>query len=263
MRRCALWIVLIGVFNLMVQFETHGQTSRKAMDRLLILTPSSMSEVTKAIAQSFEQEHGTMVLVSTAGTGQLARQLEAGIPADLMIFADEIWLDWAIDRGLLDPDTRIPIAGNRLVVATKKETGKQGRIPELLTSELFAMGDYRSVPVGRYARQALTKMGLWDSAKGNAVFGENARITLQRLVRGEVSAAIVYASDVNMATETRSVYVVPEAFHSPIVYWVARTSSAVKKNDPKTQTLVEFLKSAKARGVMRDFGFLPPPAPAN
>lgn len=228
----------------------------QASDRLLVFAPSSMTDVLQDIGAQFTNQTGQKIAFSFAGTPQLARQLDAGAPADLYITADRDWMDWALQRKLLEDTSIVRLAGNMLVVAVRREVENWADIHALLTKQRFAMAEPDTVPAGRYARQALEHASLWEAASKMAAYGDNVRTTLQRLALGEVSAAIVYATDANLEPLVRTQYVFPEKSHDPIYYWAAMTPSA---NENATRALLDYLKGPSASAIFAKAGFTPVP----
>jgi molybdate transport system substrate-binding protein len=58
------------------------------------------------------------VVSSFASSSTLARQIEAGAPADLFISADQKWMDYAVEKKRLIPP-RATLLGSLVVVAPK------------------------------------------------------------------------------------------------------------------------------------------------
>lgn len=225
-----------------------------AAERLLVFAPSSMTEAIGELAATFEVQTGIAVKVSIAGTAQLARQMEAGAPADVFISADDVWMNWLVERDLVQPISRVAIAGNHLVIAVRAETENWVDAKALLTTDRFAMAEPNTVPAGRYAKQALESAGLWQQARHNAVYGENVRVTLARLVRGEVGAALVYASDVNIEPRARAALIFPGDSHAMIVYSAVLSKHAQADG----QKFLDFLNAPKSRSVFLKAGFTEP-----
>ncbi|MEP1209629.1 MAG: molybdate ABC transporter substrate-binding protein [Rhizobiaceae bacterium] len=232
-------------------------TSAWARDSILVFAPASMTDVLNDAAGEYESQSQTSVVLSFAGTQQLARQLDAGAPADIYITADRDWMDWSISRDLIVADNVFALAGNRLVVAVRNEVENWADLEALLTQNRFAMAEPDTVPAGRYARQALQQKGVWEMARRQAVFGDNVRTTLRRLARGEVTSAIVYGTDAAIEPRVRPFFVFPPKAHDQIIYWAAVTGK-----NPSAQALgfVSFLKGADAGRVFAKSGFVPPPS---
>ncbi len=222
-----------------------------ASERLIVFVPASLGDVVKSLANSYRNQHGQEAVLSIAGTAQLARQLDAGAPADIFISADRRWMDWAQKRDLIDTPSKTAFAGNRLVLAIARQGAVPAEPKTLVTQNPFAMGEPDSVPVGHYARQALEKLGWWKEARENAVYSENARLTLRRLARGEVGSAIVYITDFAFEPKVKTAMTFEQNTHTPIVYWAAKTSGTSKDADG----FLNFLSSSAAQTILSVAGF--------
>ncbi|WP_308915596.1 molybdate ABC transporter substrate-binding protein [Jannaschia sp. LMIT008] len=161
-----------------------------------------------------------------AGSGTLARQIAHGAPADVVILAARDWMDWLIGQGAVG--RAHVVAGNVLVFAARA-----GGAPLPLTSDAvldrlgdgrLAMGDPLSVPAGRYARQALVSLGLWDAVVDRLIVAENVRAALAYVARGDVPLGVVYRSDLGAGVD--AVAEVPPDAHDPIEYLAAVTAGA-------------------------------------
>ena len=230
-------------------------TVSQARDPILVFAPSSMTDVLGDAAAEFESQSGFSVILSFAGTQQLARQLDAGAPADMYITADRDWMDWSINRRLVRQEDVFALAGNRLVIAVHGEVENGADPDALLTGKRFAMAEPNSVPAGRYSRQALKSRGIWDKAKKQAVYGDNVRTTLRRLARGEVGSAIVYQSDAAIEPLVKPLFVFPPGSHDPITYWAAATGT---DRDEPIRAFLDYLKSASAGQILTNTGFTLP-----
>ena len=90
--------------------------------------------------------------MSLGASSALAKQIEAGAPADVFISADEKWMDYVADKKLIKADTRRDIARNTLVIAVAKASDAKGDAAAVLGSGKFAMGDPTNVPAGIYGQ---------------------------------------------------------------------------------------------------------------
>lgn len=227
-----------------------------AGDGVTVFAAASMKDAVEHAGVAFERATGTPVTVVPASSSVLAKQIAAGAPADLFISANADWMDWAEERGVVMKDTRTDIASNALVIATTEN--RTGDPADLLAGGRFAMGDPGHVPAGIYARQALEQLGLWESVKVNAVFGENVRVSLELVRRGEVGAAIVYRSDLAVAPGLTAAFAFEQSAHDPILYPAAVTSHGGQA----AADLLAFLKGNEGQSILRDAGFSPPPGGA-
>ena len=206
-----------------------------------------------------------------ASSSALARQIEQGAPADLVLSADTAWMQYLDQRALVTRASIRPLLGNTLVlIAPAKDTrplelvaGQPLRLePGLdlraaLAGGRLALGDVRSVPAGRYAQAALSWLGAWDALQGHLAMSENVRAALALVARGEAPLGIVYASDAQVEPRVRVLAVFPRQAHPAILYPLARVAAS---RHPQAETFHAFLRSVAASGVFRRHGFLPPPS---
>lgn len=222
-----------------------------------VLAAASLTDAFGEIGRAWTAAGNPPVRFSFAASSALARQIEQGAPADVFASADEQWMDWLAARRLIVADTRVSPVGNRLalVVPTASPAAVDLRPGFDLTALLgrdgrWVTGDPASVPVGRYARQALTSLGAWEAARTRLVRAENVRAALALVERGEVPAGIVYTTDAAVSRGVRVAGVFPEGSHSPVVYPMAlvRESEAARR-------VLAFLTGPEARPVYGRFGF--------
>lgn len=223
-----------------------------AKDRVLVFGAASMKNVLEVIGGEFEKKCACKVVFSFAGSGTLARQIEAGAPADVFISANVEWMEWLKARNAVGVDAIRSVAANRLVVAVERD--RQISTPvkpdQILGQGRIAMADPVSVPAGKYGRQALEKIGLWKRVEKQLVFGENVRVSLALVARGDVTSAIVYRSDLLVEPRVKLAYLFEAKTHAPIKYLAA----IVKRNGPG-EKFWKFLRSAKAANIFLKFGF--------
>ncbi|HWQ69504.1 MAG TPA: molybdate ABC transporter substrate-binding protein, partial [Patescibacteria group bacterium] len=182
---------------------------------LLVSAAISLKEPLQAIGAHFEQRHPDVKVVFNWGSsGALRQQIEHGAPVDLYISAASKQMDELEAKGLLLNETRHTLAANLLVLIRSSVLRFDlASFKDLTKSEikLIAIGSPRTVPAGEYAQMVLTSLGLWDSLQPKLIFTENVRQALAYVVRGEVEAALVYATDAQSAGESvRVIAVAPE-----------------------------------------------------
>lgn len=226
----------------------------------LVLAASSLQESLEACADAWAAKGHPRPVLSFAGTPALARQIEAGAPADIFISADEQWMNELARKNLIRHRTRADMAGNRLVLV--EAAGKTTQValepgPALsaaLRGGKLALADPQSVPAGRYARQALTRLGVWSEVSSRIVGSENVRGAAALVSRGEVPLGIVYATDALADPALRVVATFPESSHVPITYPLALLGTSTS---PEAEGLRQFLLSPEAGTIFRGFGFEP------
>lgn len=156
----------------------------------------------------------------------LARQIEAGAPADLFISADQKWMDYAVDKKAIDTATRQTLLGNSLVVVAPKASEQKDftidsktNWTSLLNGGRLAVGDPEHVPAGIYAKEALQKLGAWDTLSPKLAPAEDVRGALALVERNEAPLGIVYGSD---AVASKGVKWLPPSRKIHIKKWNTR-----------------------------------------
>jgi len=228
----------------------------------LVLAPSSLQDALGEAAQAWTSQGNPEPVLSFAATPALARQVEAGAPADLFLSADEQWMDDLASNGLILGDSRSDLLGNALVViapADTKGTGELdiGNLAAALGSGRLALADPASVPAGRYARQALTKLGVWQGVEAKVVPAENVRAALALVARGEAALGVVYATDARAESGVRVVHTFAQGDHDPIVYPAAVLRAS---KSAQAKPFLDWLSSAEAAAIFRKHGFTVPVA---
>ncbi len=226
---------------------------------VLIFAASSLTNVMDELAQAFTAATGIAVRTSYAASSTLAKQIEAGAPADVFFSADTEWVDYLQGHKLLKPGTRRDVVTNRLVLIAPLDSHLQVKIAPrfnlagALGSGKLATGDPDSVPVGKYAKAALQKLGAWDAVSSHIVPAENVRSALAFVARGEAALGIVYATDAKAESRVKVVAVFPESSHPPITYPMALTAGA----HTDAARFAAFVASAAGAKIFRKYGFEP------
>ena len=217
----------------------------------VVLAAASLQESLTEVANSFEIMGGTRPVLSFAATSAIARQIEQGAPADLVIAADTAWMDQLEEGGHIAPRSRENIATNRLVVVAPKGWAGPGSDP-FEGGGNIAIADPSGVPAGRYARAALARMGWLDALYPRLVPTENVRAALTMVEREQVDRGIVYATDALASREVEVVYRFPSNSHPPILYLAARVATSKHR---EAEAFLEYLDSLEARAIFRKHGF--------
>ncbi len=232
---------------------------RSRADEILVSAAASLTDALTEVGKAFTQtDPGTTVRFNFASSGALQQQIEQGAPVDVFASASPKEMDALQSEKRIEPATRVDFAGNRLVlIAPRGSAIKHWTDLNAPFVRRVAISNPDSVPSGRYARETLTRRGLWNAVQPKAVFGENVRQTLTYVSGGDAEAGIVFATDARI--EARRVRVVEEAApgrdHAPIVYPAAVV--AVAPNAPAARRFVAFLRGPVAQGILARYGFAP------
>lgn len=230
--------------------------------RITVFAAASLQESLDEVGRLWTLRSGQPVVLSYAGSSALARQIEQGAPAQVFVAADQEWMDHLEQRGLVDTASRTDLLRNRLVVVAPGSDGIEslalvrGALPAALGPRgRLAIAETEAVPAGRYARQALVELGLWDEVADRLAQGDNVRASLAFVARGEAPLGIVYATDARAEPKVRVVAEIPASSHAPIVYPVARVAGA---GSAVVDGFLHFLQGPEARAVFERAGFTTP-----
>ena len=226
---------------------------------LVIFAAASMKTALDEVAAQWTQSRGKHPpRLSYAASGALARQIEQGAPADIFVSADLEWMDYLSARNLVQPDSRVNLLGNRLVlVAPKQSTAEIAIQPGFdlarhLGGGRLAMALVESVPAGRYGRAALAYLGAWEGVKDRLAQAENVRAALVLVARAEAPLGIVYATDAAAEPGVRVVASFSEDSHPPIRYPVAMIRET---RNPDAMAFLAFLRGRAAGAIFVKHGF--------
>jgi len=228
---------------------------------ITVFAAASLKEALDAAVHSFESSSGDKVTVSYAGSNALARQIEAGAPADLFISADTDWIDYLESRGLVAPGSGKTLLGNDLVLIAPAASQVQVKlapgvdIAAALGGKRIALANPDAVPAGKYAKAAFTALGAWSAIEGKVAAADNVRAALALVARGEAPLGVVYRTDAMAERNVRVVDAFPAGTHQPIVYPMV----ALKRSTaPAAKALAAYLAGAEARATFAKFGFSAP-----
>ena len=226
-------------------------------DRLLVFAASSLTDSMQELAETYEEQTGVRVDLSFGASNRLAQQVSRGAPADVLITAGAQPIDRLEDEGLVVKGSRRPLLTNRLVLVTRSgDSTDISNLEELVeTDGMLAIADPELAPAGRYAKEALTYLGIWDAFQARLVYGANVRTTLGYVESGNVTAALVYRTDAAVSGRVRVVDTLSEVTHPPIVYPVVVLVSSDKQRE--ASAFIEFLASEEVSQVFRRMGFEP------
>jgi molybdate transport system substrate-binding protein len=225
---------------------------------LTVFAAASMKNALDDVDAAYAAKTGVKVVASYAASSVLAKQIEQGAPADIFLSADTDWMDYAIARKAVNEATRTNLLGNSIVLIAPKDSridkvtiGPGFDLARLAGDGKIATGDVSAVPVGKYAKAALEKIGAWRAAEPKFAMAESVRAALTLVARGEAALGIVYATDAQVEPEVKIVGVFPADSHPPIIYPVAATTNA----KPEAAAYLAFLQSATAKAIFEKYGF--------
>lgn len=225
---------------------------------LTVFAAASMKNALDDIDAAYIAKTGIKIVASYAASSALAKQIEQGAPADIFASADTDWMDYAISKKTIKEPTRVNLLGNSMVLIAPKDStidnvtiGQGFDLAKLAGDGKIATADVKSVPVGKYAKASLEKLGAWSAAEPKFAMTENVRAALALVARGEAALGIVYSTDAKVEPGVKIVGTFPADSHPPIIYPVAATATArVEAAD-----YLAFLRSSAAKTIFEKYGF--------
>ena len=250
---------LAAIFVALAILWGSSASPAPAQDKsITVFAAASMKNALDDIDSAFTAKTGIKVIASYAASSVLAKQIEQGAPADIFMSADTDWMDYVANRKAVNDTTRINLLGNSIVLIAPKDSGLNQvaigpgfDLAKLAGSGRIATGDVSAVPVGKYARAALEKLGAWQAAGPKFAMAESVRAALTLVARGEAVLGIVYATDARIEPGVKIIGTFPGDSHPPIIYPVAATTTA----KPEASSYLSFLRSSAAKAIFERYGF--------
>src|SRR5882672_9320953 len=228
-----------------------------AEEPVRVFAAASLTNALGDIAAQWQKSGHPALSLAFGASSTLAKQIEAGAPADLFASADLSWMDYLVSRDRIVPGSRVNLLGNDLVLIVPKDH----RFPVTMAagfelgrafSGKLCTGEPGVVPVGTYARQSLEYLGWWAGLAERIVGTDDVRTALVFVERGECPVGIVYATDAAISDRVEILARFPAESHKPIQYPFA----IVRDARPDTQAFLDFLKgSPEAAAAFQHYGF--------
>src|SRR6201991_64919 len=225
---------------------------------LIVFAAASMKNALDDVNAAYTAKTGVKITASYAASSALAKQIEQGAPADIFLSADTDWMNYATAKKNINEPTRVNLLGNSIVLIAPKdskidnvEIGAGFDLAKLAGDGKIATGDVKAVPVGKYAKAALEKLGAWQAAEPKFAMAESVRAALTLVARGEAVLGIVYSTDAKVEPGVKIVGTFPADSHPPIIYPVAATTTA----KPEAADYLDYLHSSAAKAVLEKYGF--------
>jgi molybdate transport system substrate-binding protein len=240
----------------LVWVQSVAADSEKA---ITVFAAASLTNALQDLGDAFTKDTSIQVRFSFAASSALARQIENGSRADVFFSADLEWMDYLQARNLIQPATRHEVLGNQLVLIAPVDSKISLKIEPhfalvaAVGKSRLATGDPDSVPVGRYAHEALTNLGVWDEIAARLVRADSVRSALAFVDRGEAALGIVYTTDALIDKNVRVVGIFPASSHMPIIYPVALINGA----RPHAAKFLAYIRGPAGDLTFQHYGFTP------
>jgi len=235
-----------------------------AEDRVLIFAAASLTNALTEVGETFKADtiaNPTKIkpVFSFASSSALARQIAQGAPAQIYLSANQKWMDYLVKQKAVATDSRVTLLRNSLVLVAPNssslnnvELNKDWDIASAVSSSRIAVGDPDHVPAGRYAKQALENLDLWQEAMPLLARASNVRGALALVERGESPLGIVYATDALVSQKVKTVATFPENSHKAIEYPLVIVGH---NTNFATRIFYRYLQTKAAQAIFVKYGF--------
>jgi molybdate transport system substrate-binding protein len=209
------------------------------------------------VASAFERDTGHKALLAFGSTGNLYAQIRNGAPFQVFLSADDQTPAKLEQEGLAVSGTRFTYAVGRLALWSAK-SGMVDDKGEVLNKGVYAhlaIANPKLAPYGAAAIEVLRQLGLFKSLQPKFVLGENISQTWQFVASGNADLGFVALSQVLKDGQLRggSAWIVPGNLHAPIRQDAVLLVKG--RNNAAAKALLAYLKSDKAKAIIRNFGY--------
>lgn len=254
------WRAIALLFFLLIGCNISANTS----SNLTVSAAASLQQVMTEAQQIYTNVQPNIRIIYNFGSsGSLQQQIEQGANVDIFISASTQQMDALADKGLIVADTRKKLLTNQIVLIVPKGDRKIAGFQNLVSDRItkIAIGEPKSVPIGKYAKEVLTYFKIFEQVKNKLIFAKDTRQVLNYVETENVDAGIVYLTDAKSSNLVDVVATASNSFHSPVVYPVAVMKNS--KNTLASKDFIQFLDSKAARNIYEKYGFSKPSVKAN
>jgi molybdate transport system substrate-binding protein len=237
--------------------STSPETVKEEPVELTISAAASLKDAMEEIKTAYAQEIPNVTIAYNFGSsGSLQQQIEHGAEVDVFVSAAEKQMDALKDKGLIIEDTRKDLLENKIVLIAPKDSSSVTAFKDLSSDKIkkIGLGEPKSVPVGQYAEEILTKLNLLDAVKSKVIYGNDVKQVLTWVESGDADAGIVYETDAKASDKVKVVAKAPEGSHKPVYYPAAVINGS--KNTNAAKDFINYLYSSKAKPTFEKYGFI-------
>lgn len=251
-----LFLSLAGCSNSDLPENTGEDKQEGAVEKKVELTISAAASLQDALTEivaRFEKEHPDVLINFNFGaSGSLQQQISQGAPADLFFSAAEDKFDKLVNDGLIDEKNGIDLVGNELVLVVPKGS-KIKSFHDLTEADKLSIGTPESVPAGKYAKESLEKMDIWNNIEEKVVYAKDVRQVLTYVETNNVDAGIVYKTDALISEKVNIVDTAEENTHDPIIYPLGVIKDTSHPEEAKL--FYDYLQNEKSMDIFKEYGF--------
>ena len=225
--------------------------AQSSAEEVLVFGAASLTEALQEIGKAFEARAGVAARFSFGASSDLARQIQAGAPADVFFSADTAKMDALEKAGTVRRADRREFLTNQLVVVVPGASSRRiAGAKDLARLPRLALADPEAVPAGIYARKWLEAEGVWTEVKAKGVPTLDVRAALAAVESEAVDAGIVYRTDATISKSVQVAFVVTGG--PAITYSLAKLAAS---KSAAAQRFVDFAAGEEGRAVFERRGF--------
>lgn len=247
----------IGIlFLTIITFTFVACGKGKEVKEINISVATSLSEPINEMMKEYSSNNSEIKInINSASSGTLKKQITQGADVGIFFTADEEYMNDLIKEGFVYEEDKInPITNELILIKSNSSDKKIEGFSSLLDSDLtIALGDFNTVPVGKYAKEALQSVGVWNDIKDKIIYGNGAKVVKSYVERGEVDCGIIYKSDGNSLENSTIVMEIPKDIHEKIIYSIAPIKGY--KYEEECRKIIEFINSNEGKKIFEKYGF--------
>lgn len=246
-----LCLVLAGCSNSNDSKDSKKNTADNGeKQEIQIAAAASLTDVTKKLESEFKKEHKNAdIKFNYGGSGALRKQIESGAPVDVFMSANTKDVDALKDKNKAHDTYKY--AKNTLVLIGDKNSNYKS-VKDLKDSDKLALGEVKTVPAGKYAKQYLDNNNLFKDVESKIVYTKDVKQVLNYVEKGNAKQGFVYKTD--LYKQNKKIDTVKEIqdiqLKKPITYEAGATS-----DNKLAKEWMEFLKSDKAKEILKEYHF--------
>jgi molybdate transport system substrate-binding protein len=232
-------------------------TALARADEVQVAVAANFSAPARQIAQDFEKDTGHQAVLAFGATGKFYAQIRNGAPFEVLLAADDETPAKLEKEGAALAGTRHTYAVGRLVLWSAKAgfVDDKGEVLKRGGFRHLALANPRHAPYGAAAVEALTALKQLDAIQPKFVQAENIAQAHQFVASGNAELGFVALSQVMKDGKlgAGSAWVVPANLHQPIRQDAVMLDKG--RGKPAAEAWLKFLRSEKARAVIRGYGY--------
>ena len=236
-----------------------GSASSVHADQISVAVAANFTAPMQVIAAGFEKETGHKLQAAYGATGKFYAQIKNGAPFEVLLTADDETPAKLIKDNAAVAGSQFTYAIGKLVLWSAKSAIVDGAGAVLKNGGFNhqAIANPKLAPYGAAAVEVMKGLGVVESIRPKIVTGESIAQTHQFISTGNALLGFVALSQVLKDGKIEgSAWIVPATLYTPI-----RQDAVILekgKGKPAAEALMQYLKSDKARAVIRSFGYALP-----